>query len=84
MDLMKNQRLKIEDIYVPTKRQKTVDPKVVSEIAESMLEEGQLNPIWVRRDDKRYILVEGLQRLEACKALGDETIECFLVHARRT
>jgi sulfiredoxin len=84
MDLMKNQRLKIDDIYVPTKRQNTIDPKVVKEIAESMLEEGQLNPIWVRRDDKRFILVEGLQRLEACRALGEETIECFLVHARRT
>ncbi len=43
--LMEDQILKIEDIYVPVKRQKTLNPKVVNEIAESMLEEGQLTPI---------------------------------------
>ena len=31
-----------------------------------------------------YVLVEGLHRLEACKALGEETIEAHLVQARRT
>lgn len=84
MDLMKSQTLKITDIYVPTARRKTLDPEVVDEIAESMLEQGQLNPIWVRRDGARFILVEGLHRLEACKALGEMTIAGFLVHARRT
>lgn len=81
--LMKDQILKIEDIHVPVKRQKTLDPEVVNEIAESMLEEGQRTPIWVRRDAKRFVLVEGLHRLEACKALGEETIVGLLVEARR-
>ncbi len=81
--LMKNQIFKIEDIYVSVKRQKTLNPKVVNEIAESMLEEGQLTPIWVHRDAKRFVLVEGLHRLEACKALGEETIVGLLVQARR-
>jgi len=81
--LMEDQILKIEDIYVPVKRQKTLNPKVVNEIAESMLEEGQLTPIWVRRDGKRFVLVEGLHRLEACKALGEETIVGLLVEPRR-
>ena len=81
--LMKDQILKIEDIYVPVKRQKTLNPKVVNEIAESMLEEGQLSPIWVRQGDNRLVLVEGLHRLEACKALGEETIVGLLVQARR-
>ncbi len=81
--LMEDQILKIDDIYVPVKRQKTLDPKVVNEIAESMLEEGQLTPIWVRRDAKRFVLVEGLHRLEACKALGEETIVGLLVEARQ-
>ena len=81
--LMKNQIFKIEDINVPVKRQKTRKPKVVNEIAESMLEEGQLTPIWVHRDAKRFVLVEGLHRLEACKALGEETIVGLLVQARR-
>ncbi len=83
MELMENQILKIEDIYVPVKRQKTLNPKVVNEIAESMLEGGQRTPIWVRPDGKRFVLVEGLHRLEACKALGEETIVGLLVQARR-
>lgn len=81
--LMETTILKIEDIYVPVKRRKTLNPEVVNEIAESMLEEGQLSPIWVRKGDNRLVLVEGLHRLEACKALGEETIVGLLVQARR-
>jgi hypothetical protein len=72
----------IARIYVPAKRRGTANPKVVREIAESMLEVGQQTPILVRRDGDRLILVEGLHRLEACKALGEETILGFLVQAR--
>ena len=81
--LMEDQTLRIEDIYVPAKRRKTLDPKTVNEIAESMLEVGQLTPILVRPDGARFVLVEGLHRLEACKALGEETIVGLLVRARR-
>lgn len=81
--LMKDQILKIESIYVPIKRQKTLKPEVVDEIAESMLEEGQRTPIWVRKGNNRFVLVEGLHRLEACKALGEETIVAVLVQARQ-
>ncbi len=80
--LMEKQTLRIEDIYVPLKRRRTLDPKTVDAIAESMLEVGQQTPILVRVDGARYVLVEGLHRLEACKALGEETIEGHLVHAR--
>lgn len=81
--LLENQTFKIEDIYVPAKRWKALNPKTVDEIAESMLEVGQLTPILVRRDGERFVLVEGLHRLEACKALGEETIVGLLVRARR-
>ncbi len=74
---------KIEDIYVPVKRRKTLKPATVDEIAESMLEVGQLTPIMVRRDGGRFVLVEGLHRLEACKALGEATIVGFLVQVRQ-
>jgi len=80
---MKNETLKVDEIYVPTKRRKTLDLKLVNEIAESMLEEGQLTPIQVRRGNGRYVLVEGLHRLEACKALGEENIVGLIVQARR-
>jgi sulfiredoxin len=67
---------------VPVKRLKTLDPAKVQEIAESMLEEGQITPIRLRAGKGRFVLVEGLHRLEAMRALGEETIEGFLVHAR--
>ena len=73
----------IDDIYVPVKRRNTLNPKTVEEIAESILAEGLQTPIWVRHDGKRYVLVEGLHRLEACKALGEQTIDVVLVQARK-
>lgn len=83
MELMQDQTLKIEDIYVPVKRRKTLDAKRVAEIAESILEVGQRRPIRVRRDGDGFVLVEGLHRLEACKALGEKTIIGLVVQARR-
>ena len=80
---MENLTLRIEEIYVPAKRRRTLDPEKVSAIAESMLEKGQRTPILVRQDGDRYVLVEGLQRLEACRSLGEETILGMVVQARR-
>ncbi|MEP4379337.1 MAG: ParB N-terminal domain-containing protein [Alphaproteobacteria bacterium] len=80
---MKDLIFRIDEIYIPTKRRTEVDPDRVQEIAESILEEGQQVPIMVRDDGKRKILVEGLQRLEACKSLGEETIVGIIVQARQ-
>ena len=79
--MMKRETLPIADIYVPVKRRATLDQKRVDEIAASMLDKGQQMPILVRADGTRFVLVEGLHRLEAAKALGEETILCFLVDA---
>jgi len=79
---MEKRVFKIDEIYVPVKRRKTLQMKVANEIAESMLEEGQLTPILVRRDGDRLVLVEGLHRLEACKTLGETTVEGYIVRAR--
>ena len=79
---MEKQTFRIEDIYVPAKRRRTLDPVTVNTIAENMLEEGQRTPILVRRDGDRLVLVEGLQRLEACRSLGEETIVGLIVQAR--
>ena len=73
----------IDKVYVPVKRKKTLDETVVTDIAESMLEQGQLTPILIRADGDRYILVEGLHRLEACRALGEDSVEGMIVQARR-
>jgi ParB-like chromosome segregation protein Spo0J len=81
--MMKKQILPIQDVYVPTKRRQTLDPQKVDALAQSMMEKGQEAPILVRPDGKRFVLVEGLHRLEACKALGETTVPVYLVQARR-
>ncbi len=74
---------KIEDIYVPAKRRKTLKGDLVDTLAEDILENGLKIPIQVRQGKERVVLVEGLHRLEAAKALGELEIRGFLVQARR-
>jgi sulfiredoxin len=69
--VLKKQVFQIEAIYVPVKRAKTLDAEKVGQIAGSILEDGQMAPIRVRADGERFVLVEGLHRLEAMKALGE-------------
>ncbi|MFQ5619301.1 MAG: ParB N-terminal domain-containing protein [Rhodospirillales bacterium] len=73
----------IDDIYVPVKRRRDLNPETVEALAESIMEDGLRTPIGVRRDGDRFVLVSGLHRLEACKALGEETINAHLVQARK-
>jgi hypothetical protein len=80
--MLRRESFPIARIYVPAKKRGRANPDVVREIAESMLEIGQQAPILVRRDGDRFVLVEGLHRLEACKALGEETILGFSVSAQ--
>jgi ParB-like chromosome segregation protein Spo0J len=81
--MMRREKFAIANIYVPVKRRATLKPEVVQEIAQSMLDVGQRCPILVRRDGNRFVLVQGLHRLEACKALGEETIYGYLVQAQK-
>ncbi|MDN3273471.1 ParB N-terminal domain-containing protein [Frankia sp. RB7] len=79
--MLKPESFPIEKIFVPTKQKKAIKPEIVGEIAESMLDIGQQTPISVRLDGDRLVLVEGLHRLEACKALGETTILGVVVPA---
>ena len=81
--MMKRETFAIADIYVPVKRRATLEQKRVDEIAASMLDNGQQTPILVRPDGARFVLVEGLHRLEAAKALGEKNIIGFRVAARK-
>ena len=81
--MMKRETFTIASIYVPAKRRASLDPNKAQEIAASILQDGQQTPILVRQDGERFVLVEGLHRLEACKQLGEETIVGYLVQARR-
>ena len=80
--MLKPESFPIDKIYVPVKRRKALKSELVQEIAESILEIGQQAPILVRPDEDRFVLVEGLHRLEACKALGERTIIGLLVSAK--
>ena len=81
--MMKRETFAIADIYVPIKRRATLEQKRVDDIAASMLDTGQQSPILVRADGARFVLVEGLHRLEAAKALGETTILGYRVGARK-
>lgn len=81
--MMKREKLDIASIYVPVKTRAAVNRETVDAIAASMLEVGQQSPILVRRDGERFVLVEGLHRLEACKALGEATVFGYVVQARK-
>jgi sulfiredoxin len=80
--MLKKQPVPIEDVRVPVKRVKTLDADKVQKIAEDMLLNGQTTPIRVRPDGDKYVLIEGLHRLEALRALGEETVQAYLVQAR--
>lgn len=80
---MKVQIVPIASIYVPTKRRQTLDQQKVDSLAEAILSQGQQEPILVRPDGERFVLVEGLHRLEACRALGEGTVQAYFVQARK-
>lgn len=80
--------IEISRIHVPVKRAKALDPEKVAALAEDILENGQKTPISVRPDRRpdgslRFVLVEGLHRLEALKALGETEVLGYIVQAAR-
>ena len=68
--MMRREKFAIAKIYVPVKRRATLKPETVQQV-----------PILVRPDGDRFVLIHGLHRLEACKALGEETIYGYLTQA---
>jgi ParB-like chromosome segregation protein Spo0J len=76
--MMKEIAVPIDQIYVPAARRGSIDSEKVQAIAESILEIGQQEAISVRKDGKRFVLISGLHRLEACKLLGEKTISAII------
>lgn len=72
----------IDQIYVPSGKAKTLDADKVQTIAEDIIENGQTTPIRLRQGKGRFVLLEGLHRLEALRALGETHVDAFLTHAR--
>ena len=84
--LLKTVAVELGEIYVPAKLRETLDSKRVQEFAQTILNSGPPPaPIQLRRDEdrKRYVLVTGLHRLEAMRAVGETTIHAILVQARK-
>ena len=73
--------IKIKEIYVPIGLRKELNLSKVELIAEKIMEDADEHPIKVRQGKDRYVLVRGIHRLEARKALGDETIQAYIVAA---
>ena len=73
----------IDKIYAPSAKQKTLDEEKVLPLAEDILENGLTTPIYVRLGKDRYVLQEGLHRVEAMKLLGSSTIEGHIVQAKK-
>jgi ParB-like chromosome segregation protein Spo0J len=81
--MLKRESFPLDNIYVPVKRRATLEPARVTELVALMLKDGQTTPILVRVDGARFVLVEGLHRLEAARSLGEKTIFGFRVDARK-
>ena len=81
--MLKTFEIAIDEIYVPTKFRKTLDENKVQEIAESVMEIGQTTPKQVRKGKGRFVLISGLHRLEALRALGEEKIQSLIVSAQK-
>jgi len=73
----------IEKIYVPSGKKKTLDEEKVIPLAEDILENGLQSPLYVREGKGRYVLQEGLHRLEALRLLGEDHIEAHIVQAKK-
>ncbi|WP_335949954.1 ParB N-terminal domain-containing protein [Salipiger bermudensis] len=80
--MLEKHTVAVSDIRVPLKRKKTLCEDKVQNIAESILENGQITPIQVRPDGEGYVLIEGLHRLEALRLLGEDSVLAYFVRAR--
>lgn len=67
---------RISEISVPPNRLRALNLKKVKEIAQSIEDIGLINPIAVYESEGGVTLMAGLHRLEACKSLGHESIQC--------
>lgn len=81
--MLKIVNVKIEDIYVPAARRKELEQEKVDTISENLMDGTQEKPIRVRRGNGRFVLLEGIHRLEASKALGEQEIGAYVVQAQK-
>ncbi len=81
--MLKTVPVKIDEIYVPTDRRKEINQSEIDTIVSAMMDDVPRKPVRVREGKGRYVLIEGVNRLEACKTVGDETVPAYIVQARK-
>lgn len=55
------------------------DPKPLDELKKSILENGLIQPITVRRLENKFQLISGERRLRACKDIGYKEIPAYII-----
>lgn len=65
----------------PNQPRVNFDEEELGELADSIKKHGLLQPILVRRDGKRYQIIAGERRWQACKAIGMEKIPVNITDA---
>ena len=58
------------------------DPKPLEELKKSILKNGLIQPITVRRFENRYQLISGERRLRACRDIGYKEIPAYIIPGR--
>jgi hypothetical protein len=78
-------RLPVDQIDIPADRLRALKPEQAAAIGEAIKADRQYDAISVARlpGKSRYVLVDGLHRLEGCRAVGLTEIDVRLVSADR-
>lgn len=75
--------VKIAEIYITTARRAEFDQDKIDALIESMMNGEPLKPLKVRKGKGRFVLLSGINRLEACKAVGETEIGAYIVQAQK-
>lgn len=72
-------QISVDEIMVPEERVTSVlDDEILAELEESIKQHGILQPLQVAEVDGKYILIDGLHRLQIAKKLGMKTVPCIV------
>lgn len=78
MDSKELREIPVERIRPSPLLLRPLDPRKVTELAESIKAQGLLQPPLVRRDGEMFRIMFGYHRIEACKLLGWQTVPCYV------
>jgi len=71
--------INIVDIFPdPDQPRKNIDAEKISELAETIRENGLIQPILIRHIDEGYAIIAGERRYHACKEAGLHRIPCII------